>query len=152
MARKLSGFEVEILAYDKYRVNYSDAFANEATMADVFEKADIISLHIPLTTETRGLINERFISQFEKPFYFLNGSRGEVVNMVDILRGLENRKILGAAFDVLPVENFPALAFTDWFEELKKYPNVLLSPHIAGWTTESYFKIAKVLAEKLVSL
>jgi D-3-phosphoglycerate dehydrogenase len=152
MARKLSGFDVEILAYDKYRINYSDAFVKESTMAEIFEKADIISLHIPLTTETKEMINERFISQFKKPFYFLNGSRGEVVNMTDVLVGLESKKILGAAFDVLPVEKFPALTSTNWFEKLKKYPNVLLSPHIAGWTTESYYKIAKVLAEKLVAV
>jgi D-3-phosphoglycerate dehydrogenase len=72
--------------------------------------------------------------------------------MEGILEGLDNKKILGAAFDVLPVEKFPALTSTNWFEKLKKYPNVLLSPHVAGWTTESYYKIAKVLAEKLVAL
>lgn len=151
MARKLSGFGVKVLAYDKYRENYSDDFAKEATMAEIFENADVLSLHIPLTSETRELINHQLVSQFKKPFYFLNGSRGEVVDIESLLQALDEKKILAAALDVLPVEKFPALNSTDWFKRLKTYPNVILSPHVAGWTVESYYKIAKVLAEKLTS-
>lgn len=152
MARKLFGFGVKVLAYDKYRVDYSDAFAQEATMATVFDESDILSLHIPLTKETEGLINKIYISQFRKSFYLLNGSRGGISDMEAIVHGLEQRKIIGAAFDVLPIEDFPALNSASWFGELKKYPNVILSPHVAGWTVESYFKIARVLAEKLLKV
>ena len=150
MARKLSGFGVNTIAYDKYRIDYGDASAQEVSMTRIFEESDILSLHIPLTKETKGLINKNYISQFRKPFYLLNGSRGGISNMEAIVRGLEQRKIIGAAFDVLPIEDFPALNSAPWFDDLKKYPNVILSPHVAGWTVESYFKIAKVLAEKLL--
>ncbi len=152
MARKLSGFGVKILAYDKYRVNYSDDFAKEATMVEIFENADVLSLHIPLTLETKEMINSQFISQFKKPFYLLNGSRGQIVNIESLLQALDQKHISGAALDVLPIEKFPALNSVDWFKKLKLYPNVILSPHIAGWTFESYHKIAKVLAEKLLKL
>lgn len=151
MARKLSGFGVKVLAYDKYRVNYSDNFVKEATMAEIFENADVLSLHIPLTFETKGMINTPFILQFKKPFYFLNGSRGEIVDIESLLKALDEKHVAGAALDVLPVEKFPSLNATDWFIKLKAYPNVILSPHVAGWTVESYYKIAKVLAEKLTS-
>jgi D-3-phosphoglycerate dehydrogenase len=152
MARKLSGFGVKILAYDKYRLDYGDATVQEAAMATVFEESDILSLHIPLTKETKGLIDKNYISKFRKTFYLLNGSRGGISDMESIVYGLEQGKIIGAAFDVLPIEDFPALNSVSWFGELKKYPNVILSPHVAGWTVESYFKIAKVLAEKLVKV
>lgn len=150
MARKLSGFGVKVLAYDKYRVNYSDDYAKEASMIEIFENADVLSLHIPLTLETRELISHQFIAQFKKPFYFLNGSRGGTVNIESLLRALDEKRISAAALDVLPIEKFPALNSTSWFKKLKTYPNVILSPHVAGWTVESYYKIAKILAEKLL--
>ena len=152
MARKLSGFGVKVLAYDKYRGDYSDAFAQEATMVKIFEEVDILSLHIPLTKETKGLINGLYISKFRKPFYLLNGSRGGIVDMDAIVQALAQGRVLGGAFDVLPIESFPALASTSWFNELKEYSNVILSPHVAGWTVESYFKIGEILAKKLVKL
>lgn len=150
MARKLSGFGVQVLAYDKYRTDYSDTFAKEATMKELFENVDILSLHIPLTSETKAMVDGRFIAQFKKPIYLLNGSRGEIVAMEAIIEALKSKKIAGAAFDVLPIEKFPGLYSTGWFEALKKYPNVVLSPHVAGWTVESYYKIAKILAKKVV--
>jgi D-3-phosphoglycerate dehydrogenase len=152
MARTLSGFGVNVLAYDKYRLNYSDDFAREASMSTIFEKADILSLHIPLTKETSELVNMDYISHFKKPFYFLNGSRGGTADIEAIIYALKQGKIIGAGLDVLPIEDFPALNSIAWFEELKKCNNVVLSPHVAGWTVESYYKIAKVLAEKLVEV
>ncbi len=152
MARKLSGFSVNVFAYDKYRVDYSDEFAEESSMIKIFEEADVLSLHIPLTTDTRALVNTDFLAKFRKPIYFINGSRGETVEIHNIIKALQDKKILAAAFDVLPVEKFPPLTSTDWFEELKNFRNVQFSPHIAGWTVESYYKIAKVLAEKVVAV
>lgn len=150
MARKLSGFGVKVLAYDKLLDNYGDEFAEEASMDRLFQEADVLSLHIPLTPDTRSLVNAEFISCFRKAIYFLNGSRGEIADMKAIVEGLKNASITGAALDVLPVEKFPDLLNTEWFDELTSFPNVILSPHIAGWTVESYFKIAKFLAEKFV--
>src|SRR5690554_522740 len=150
MARKFSGFGVNVFAYDKYRLDYSDEFAQEATMSTIFEKVDILSLHIPLTKETNQLINRDYISHFKKPFYLVNGSRGGTADVEAIIYAIKQGKIIAAALDVLPVEDFPALNSIGWFEELRKCNNVILSPHIAGWTVESYFKIAKVLAKKLL--
>lgn len=151
MARKLSGFGVKVLAYDKYRIDYGDSFAEESCMNKIFEEADVLSLHVPLTAETQGLVSSEFLASFKKSIYFINGSRGETVAINDIVNALHEKKIIAAAFDVLPVEKFPALASTDWFDELKSFPNVQLSPHIAGWTVESYYKIAKILAEKVIA-
>lgn len=150
MAHKLSGFGVNVLAYDKYRISYSDSFAKEATMDVIFKEADVVSLHIPLTAETRNMVNADFLGQFRKAIWLLNGSRGEVVAIEEVIKALHEKKIIAAAFDVLPIEKFPALTETSWFEELKTFPNVILSPHVAGWSVESYYKIAKILADKLV--
>lgn len=149
MARKLSGFDVKVIAYDKYKHGYGGPYAEEVAMEEIFQEADILSLHIPLSDETRGLVNEQFIARFVKPIYFLNGSRGEVVDMKALVDGLEQGSIAGAALDVLPVERFPDLSEKDWFGRLKTFHNVLLSPHVAGWSVESYFKLSEFLAVKI---
>lgn len=150
MARCLSGFEVEVLAYDKYHADFDSPYARSVTLDELQAKADVLSLHVPLTVETRGWIDQNFINAFQKPFFFLNGSRGEIVQIPAILQGLHAGKIIGAAFDVLPGERFPALAEEAWFEELIHHHQVLLSPHVAGWTVESYHDIAAVLADKVI--
>lgn len=150
MARKLSGFGVTVIAYDKYKTGFSDSYATEVSMEEVVKRADVLSLHIPLTPETRGLVNEEYLFHFRKPIFFLNGARGEIVQLPAILKALDEGRILGAAFDVLPVEKFPALTGQPWFVPLIKRSNVLLSPHVAGWSVESYFKIADVLADKVL--
>ena len=150
MARKLSGFNVKVIAYDKYKSGFEDEFADEVEMGEIFSQADILSLHIPLSDETRGLVNKQFIGRFDKPIYFLNGARGEVVEMAALVEGLEKGQIVGAGLDVLPVEKFPALSEYDWFTRLKKCDNVLMSPHVAGWSVESYYKLSRFLASKIV--
>jgi Phosphoglycerate dehydrogenase and related dehydrogenases len=150
MARKLSGFGVTVIAYDKYKTGFSDAYAQEASMEEVVKRADVLSLHIPLTRETRNLIDDEYLRHFRKPFFFLNGARGEIVNIPSILKALDEGRILGAAFDVLPVEKFPDLTRQSWFIPLIKHEKVVLSPHVAGWSVESYFKIADVLADKVI--
>lgn len=148
MAQKLSGFGVKVIAYDKYKTGFSDSFAKEVSMEEVVKQADIVSFHIPLTYETRQLVNEEYLFHFKKPLILLNASRGEIVNTRAVLSALRSGKIIAAGLDVLEVEKFPALEEQAWFKELKESPNVLLSPHIAGWTHESYRKISEVLAEK----
>lgn len=150
MAKKLSGFGLRVLAYDKYMQDYADAFAAEATLAQIFAQADVLSLHIPLTHETQGMVDELFLEKFKRPIYFLNGSRGEIVSIPSVLKAIGANRIKGAAFDVLPVEKFPALSETDWYATLASNEKVLLSPHVAGWTVESYYKIAAVLGDKVV--
>lgn len=150
MARKLSGFGVQVIAYDKYRTGFSDAYATEASMEEVTQRADVLSLHIPLTSETRGMVDDAYLARFNKPIFFLNGARGEIVNVPAVLNALDSGAILGAAFDVLPVEKFPQLSDQAWFPSLINHDRVILSPHVAGWSVESYFKIADVLADKVI--
>ena len=152
IARKLQGFEVTVLAYDKYRVNYGDEYARQAGMDEIFEQADILSLHIPLTAESRYLVTEAYLQQFRKPIFFVNTARGEIVNTQAILQAIKSGKIIAAALDVLETEKFPALKEQSWFNALVANNQVLLSPHIAGWTFDSYRKISEVLAEKLERL
>ncbi len=152
LARKLSGFEVMVIAYDKYKTDFSDAFVKEVTMEDIVTQADILSFHVPLTTETKQLFTEEYLHRFKKPILLLNTSRGEVVNTRAVLNGIRSGRITGAGLDVLEVEKFPALSKQDWYDELIESPKVILSPHVAGWTHESFRKISEVLAEKLKSI
>ena len=152
LAKKLSGFEVKVIAYDKYKTGFSDKYAEEVSMEQVVKQADILSFHIPLTFETKQLFNEEYLFHFKKPIIVLNASRGEVLNTQTLLNGIERGKILAAGLDVLEVEKFPALSQQVWYKELSDNPRLLLSPHVAGWTHESYRRISEVLANKLKQL
>lgn len=152
MAKKLSGFDVKIIAYDKYKTGFSDTYVQEVSMEEVVRQADVLSFHIPLTRETKGLINGEYLLHFRKPFFLLMGARGGIVEVPAVLKAIDEGKILGAAFDVLPVEKFPMLGEEQWYHGLIARDNVLLSPHIAGWTFESYYKLSDILAEKIIAL
>lgn len=156
-AKKLSGFEAQILAYDKYKTGFSNAFVQEVSMDEIFQKADILSLHVPLTDATNGLVDEAFIQQFKKPFFLVNTARGAVVRTADLLQALNQGRILGACLDVLEFEKFSfedlhQQALPQAFHDLLKRKDVVLSPHIAGWTHESHFLMADVLADKIEHL
>lgn len=151
MAKKLSGFDVKVIAYDKYKTGFSDLYATEVSMEEVVRRADVLSFHIPLTRETRGMVDDEYLFHFRKPIFFLMGARGGIVKIPSVLKKLDEGKIIAAAFDVLPVEKFPALAEEAWYEDLIKRDNVLLSPHVAGWTFESYYKLSEVLADKIIA-
>ncbi len=151
-AQKLNGFDVNVLAYDKYHTGFGDEFAKEASMEEIVKQADVLSLHLPLTSETRQMVNDEYLFHFKKPIFFLNTARGEIVNTSSVLNGIKQGKILAAGLDVLEVEKFPALAEQTWFNDLIANGKILVSPHIAGWTFESYRKISEVLAEKLKNL
>lgn len=154
VAAKLSGFGVKVLAYDKYLSHYSDAFARESTMENLFQESDVLSLHIPLTHETKGLVDVAFLSKFTKPIYFLNLSRGGVVKLEALCQFLETGQIKMAALDVLENEQLGKLTADQqkWFDYLRSAPNVILTPHIGGWTKESYLKISEVLLQKIKEL
>jgi len=148
-AKKLAGFDVRVIAYDKYKTGFSDAYATECSMEEIVKYSDVLSLHIPLTKETRQLVDEEYLRHFRKEIFFLNTARGEIVNTKAILEALKAGKILGAGLDVLEAEKFPNLAEQSWYNELKASQKVILTPHVGGWTFESYRKISEVLTEKL---
>ncbi|MCF2490905.1 2-hydroxyacid dehydrogenase [Dyadobacter sp. CY347] len=150
-AQRLSGFGCRVLAYDKYRDNYGDAYAVESSLEDIMQQADVVSLHIPLTELTRYLVDDDFVNNFSKPFYLLNLSRGETVSLDAVVKGLKSGKILGACLDVLENEKINKLtsAQQEAFDYLRASDNVVLTPHIAGWTHESYVRINEVLVEQI---
>ncbi len=151
-AKKLSGFEVNVIAYDKYKTGFSDEYAREVSMEEIVKHSDVLSLHIPLTPETRGLVNEEYLFHFKKPIFLINTARGKAVETRAVLNAIKQGKILGAGLDVLEVEKFPSLQEQEWFEELKQLGKIILTPHVAGWTFESYRKISEVMAEKVKKL
>ena len=151
-ARKLRGFDVNVLAFDKYKTGFSDEYATETVMEQIVKHADVLSLHIPLTRETRQMVDDEYLFHFKKPIFFINTSRGEVVSTRSVLKALQDGRIVAAGLDVLEVEKFPGLADQPWFDELSRNEKVLLTPHVAGWTYDSYRKISEVLAEKLKNL
>lgn len=151
-ARKLSGFEVNVIAYDKYKTGFSNQYVREVSMEEIVRHSDVLSLHVPLTPETNGLVNDEYLFHFRKPIFLLNTSRGQVVKTQSVLNGIRSGRILGAGLDVLETEKFPALGEQIWFDELKNSDRVVLMPHVAGWTFDSYRKISEVMAEKLARL
>ena len=121
-------------------------------MEEIFQRADFVSLHIPLSSETIGIMNKSFFEKFKKPFIVINTARGKSLIVEDLINSLNTKKIIGACLDVLDVEasNFSLnKAENKSFEKLKKFNNVVLSPHIAGWSYESKEKMAKVILEKI---
>ena len=151
-AKKLSGFEVNVIAYDKYKTGFSDKYAREVSMEEIVKHSDVVSLHIPLTSETKGLVDDEYLFHFKKPIFFINVSRGGVAKVQAVLNAVKQGKVLGAGLDVLEVEKFPALADQPWFEELRQSGKVILTPHVAGWTFDSYRRISEVMGEKLALL
>lgn len=155
-ARKLSGFDVDVIAYDKYRINFSDQYVREVNKDELFEKSDVISFHIPQNEETIFMADKSFFKSFEKPIYVINLARGKIIRTSALLEGLKNKSILGACLDVLEFEkaSFEKILITDEnpdFKALLEMDNVLFSPHVGGWTNESYFKLSDVLADKILS-
>jgi D-3-phosphoglycerate dehydrogenase len=148
VAKRLSGFGVTVLAYDKYLRDFTDGFAAEATMEEVFNTADVISFHVPLTAETMQMVNRNYLQKFRKPVVLLNLSRGNIVNTTDLVEAMKNGKVTMAGLDVLEVEDMKRMVDTHWFEFLRNSERVLLSPHVAGWTHGSYRKIGEVLLQK----
>ncbi len=151
-AKKLKGFEVQVLAYDKYKTRFTDDYATEASMEELVKYSDVLSLHIPLTKETKQLVDEEYLRYFRRPIFFLHAARGEIVDTSAVLKGIKGGRILGAGLDVLETEKFPALAHADFYQDLIKTGKVILTPHIGGWTFDSYRKISEVLADKLKNL
>lgn len=152
-AKKLRGFDVEVLCYD-IKANVGDDNATQVSLSEFQKKADVVSLHTPQTPLTLNMVNSQFINQFEKPFWLINTARGKSVVTADLVAALKTCKILGAGLDVLEYEkkSFESL-FSQNMPEAFKYlieaENVLLSPHVAGWTVESKRKLAQTIVDKI---
>lgn len=155
-AKKLSGFDATVLCYD-ILASVGDANATQVSLATLQEQADIISLHTPWTPQTDKMIDADFIAKFKKPFWFINTARGNSVVTEDLVNALKAGKILGAGLDVLEYEK---LSFETLFEGVKPQAfeyllhanNVLLTPHIAGWTIESHQKLAQTIVDKICAV
>lgn len=152
IAKKLRGFDVKVLAYDKYKTGFGSEFAEESSFERIQEEADILSIHVPLTSETRNFFTLEVINAFKKPFYLINTARGEVVSLEVLNEALASGKLRGALLDVLEKEKLDKLdpVQENAFQRLVERDNVLFSPHVAGWTFQSYEKINKVLVGKLL--
>lgn len=156
-AKKLRGFDVKLMAYDKYKKDFGDHFVMECTLNALLKNADIISFHIPQNPETLFMANDVFFFKIQKPIFLLNLSRGKIVQSSALVKGLKSGKILGAGLDVLEYEK---TSFESFFEDempedlnyLLESDKVILTPHVGGWTAESYFKLSDVLADKILEV
>jgi len=153
-AKKLRGFDLEVFCYD-IQENVGDENARQVSLEELQQKTDVLSLHIPWTPETDKMVNANFIKAFTKPFWIINTSRGKNIVTTDLVSALKSGKILGAGLDVLEYEK---LSFEALFQEkntpiafqyLLKANNVILTPHIAGWTYESLERLAQVIVDKI---
>ena len=156
-AQRISGFEVKTLCYDILD-NVGDQFALQVSWEMLQSQCEVISLHIPQTPQTRGMIDKKFIAGMAHPFWLLNTARGSAVVTDDLVTGLKSKKVMGAGLDVLEYET---QSFSSIFDEKELPPallylieaeNVLLSPHVAGWSQESHFKMASTIVEKVKKL
>lgn len=153
-AKKLKGFNCTVFCYD-IKEGVDNKNATQVAMKTLHEMADVVSIHTPWTPLTHKMVDTDFITAFKKPFWFINTARGKSVVTKDLVAALKSGKILGAGLDVLEYEksSFESL-FTnkmpDELSELLQMDNVILSPHIAGWTVESNIKLAEVIVEKII--
>ncbi|QNK76699.1 hydroxyacid dehydrogenase [Winogradskyella sp. PAMC22761] len=155
-AKKLRGFDVDVLCYD-IKPGVGNANATQVTLEELKTKADVLSLHIPQTDLTLNMVNSDFINGFKKPFWLINTARGKSVVTKDLVEALESGKILGAGLDVLEYEKssfenlFSSDAMPKPFQYLINSEKVLLSPHVAGWTIESNIKLSQTIVDKIVA-
>ena len=149
-ARKLLGFNCNVI-FNDLKKDLEDEYAKPVTISELKEKSDVISIHTDLNKLSHHLINEKFINDCKKPFYLLNTSRGECVNTEDLIFALKDGKVSGAGLDVLENEtkSFFSLNDDDSFDEIKKFENVILTPHTAGWSYESKIKLAEITVDKI---
>jgi D-3-phosphoglycerate dehydrogenase len=150
-ATLLKPFSATVLAHDKYKFGFGKDYIKEASFEQVCRYADVISLHVPFNEDTFHLADEKFFSSLKQRPYFLNTSRGKVVNLDDVVDALKNKRIAGAALDVLENEKLEtySAAEQEKLNWLLAQPNVIITPHIAGYSHEAFLKMAKVLIEKL---
>ncbi len=147
----LQSFDVTVLAYDKYKFDFGKAFIKEVNLEQLCRYSNVISFHVPLTEETHHMANDHFFKSLQQKPYIINTSRGAVVEIPSLIKALKQQLISGAALDVLPNENINTYndAEKEQFDFLNNQHNVLITPHIAGYSHEAFYKMSKVLLEKL---
>lgn len=155
-AKRLQGFGCPIIAYDKYKpAGYAPQYVEEVTLDELMQRAQVVSLHVPLIDETHHMVNQQFINSFRNDFFLINTSRGAVVDTEALVHGMKELHVRGAALDVNEYEDMtrdslgeipPALDY------LRRSPLTVLTPHVAGWTFESKYKLAAVLADKIIDV
>lgn len=156
-AKKLRGFDITLLAYDKYKTGFGDDFVIEATLEALLRKSDVISFHIPQNEETLFFANQEFFDALGKPIYLLNLSRGKIVETKSLIESILKGTTIAAGLDV---NEFEKNSFEQFFDEeqheslkfLLESDKILLTPHVGGWTTESYYKLSSVLADKILDI
>ncbi len=155
-AKKLSGMDVKILAYDKYKKNYASdyPYVEETNMESIFEQADIISFHLPLTEETKQLVDPVFLNKCKTGVILINTSRGNVIKTTTLIDGLKSGFIKGACLDVFENEKPHTYSKEEQqlFEQLFSFENIVVSPHIAGWTVDSKRRLAAILLNKIIKV
>lgn len=153
-AKRLSGFDCRVIAYDRFKSGFSDAYATEVSLEELQAQSEVLSLHVPLTELTRFMVDEAFIERFSHPFYLINTSRGKVVRLKDLLFAMQKGKVLGAGLDVLEFEAFSneltSCELAGELKELFKREDIVFTPHVAGWSVESDYKLSFYLAQKLI--
>ncbi len=154
-AKLLTAFGTKVLAYDKYAPVEEEGLIQSVSLEELQRHADIVSFHVPLTDETHYYFDNVFLDKMQQPFYLINTSRGKVAKTKTIVDGLESKKILGACLDVLEYEkaSFENIGDSDDHPEMNyllNANNVILSPHVAGWSIESHIKLSEVLATKIL--
>lgn len=155
-AKKLTGFDCDVIAYDKYKTGFSSDIAEEVSLDKIFEISDVVSFHIPQNEETIGMGDKAFFDKFKKPIYVINLARGKVIKTNALVEAMKNDQVTGACLDVLEYEKSSFESFFEQelpedFQYLLRSDRVILSPHVGGWTHESYFKLSDVLADKILS-
>jgi len=153
-AQRLKGFDARVIAYDKYKFKYSDKYVEESDMETIFRECDILSLHVPLTHETEYLMDDYYLNSFKKNIYLINTARGKVLKTSALVSTMKSGKVIGACLDVLEYEKMTFEDINkdelpDDFRYLINSDRVVLSPHIAGWTHESSYKLARVIVDKV---
>lgn len=153
-AKRLSGFSCKVLAYDKYKIDFTDNYCEQVEMDRLFQETDILSLHVPLTAETRMMVDVNYLNKFENKILVVNTARGEILSLTDLVEVMQKNKVRGAVLDVLENEKLDKLTQEQTYamQYLRQQPNVILTPHIAGWTFESHIKINVALVQKIKKL
>jgi len=154
VSKRLVGFGCRIIAYDKYKSGFGNENVEEVSLEELKKRSDIVSFHVPLTPETRFYVNDKFIGEFEKNIILLNTARGEIIPLETLVKFLKSGKITGAGLDVLENEKMGKLTPQQdgLMQELFAMKNVIFTPHVAGWTIESYIKISETLGNKIKAL